>query len=183
MMYTTIIQKLDIMNIVFAVLATVTLIWNENTYIEAAIIMVATLALLASKYRFHRLLIFLTYSCSILFLGIILSKSTEEVVINGLKMPSNLFWVVIIAVIVGAAAAFFRLGTNSMTVVLITFHILMFVSAIRLSDSVPFIKALWSSNAQLYTVHSYYPILIASLLLGIFLEKYQVEMKKDRRND
>ena len=175
MMYTTLIQKLDIMNIVFAVLATVTLIWNENTYIEAAIIMVATLALLASKHRFHRLLIFLTYSCSILFLGIIFSKSTEEVVINGLKMPSNLLWIVIIA--------FFRLGTNSMTVVLITFHILMFVSAIRLSDSVPFIKALWSSNAQLYTVHSYYPILIASLLLGVFLEKYQIEMKKDRRND
>lgn len=182
-MYTTIIQKLDIMNLVFGILAVITLTWNENAYVEALIILVATLALVASKYRFHRLLIFLTYNCSILFLGIIFSKSTEEVVINGLKMPSNFLWIAIIAILVGAAAAFFRLGTNSMTVVLITFHILMFISAIQLSNSIPFIKALWSSNAQLYTVHSYYPILMASLLLGVFLEKYQVEIKKDRRND
>ncbi|MGN1385867.1 MAG: hypothetical protein ACI4XS_04615 [Bacillus sp. (in: firmicutes)] len=182
-MYTTIIQKLDITNLVFGILAVITLIWNENAYVEALIILVATLALVASKYRFHRLLIFLTYSCSILFLGIIFSKSTEDVVINGMKMPSNLIWITIIAVLVGAVCAFFKLGTNSMTAVLITFHILMFISAIKMSTSVPFIKALWSSNAQLYTVHTYYPILIASLLLGVFLEKYQIEIKKDRRND
>lgn len=182
-MYTTIIHKLDIANLVFGILAVVTLIWNENAYVEALIIITATLALVASKYRFHRLLIFLTYSCSILFLGIIFSKSTEDVVINGLKMPSNLIWIIAIAIIVGGVCAFFKLGTNSMTALLIAFHILMFISAIKMSANISFIKALWSSNAQLYTVHTYYPILIASLLLGIFLEKYQIEMKKDRRND
>ena len=182
-MYSTIIQKIDIINIVFAILATVTLIWNENAYVEALILIIATLALVASKYRFNSLLIFLTYSCSILFLGIIFSKSTEEMVLSGVTVPTNLIWIILIAVIAGAVATFFKLGTSSLTVLLTAFHILMFVSAIQLSDNIPFVQALWSSNAQLYTVRTFYPILIACLLLGVFLEKYQNEMKKDRRND
>jgi len=182
-MYNTIIRKIDIINLVFSIVATVALLVNEHALFEAIIIIAATLTLVVTKYRFNKLFIFVTYSFSILFLGIIFTNTAGQFLFENISILTNIYFVIAVAIIIGGIAAFTNLGTNSLSMVWLVFHLFMFVSAIQMTNHVPFIKALWSSNAQLYTIREYYPFIIAGLLIGIFLEKYQKAIKHDQNND
>ncbi len=182
-MYNTIIRKIDIINLVFSIVATVALLVNEHALFEAIIIIVATLTLVATKYRFNKLFIFVTYSFSILLLGIIFTNTAGQFLFENISILTNIYFVIAVAIIIGGIAAFTTLGTNALSMVWLVFHLFMFVSAIQMTNHVPFIKALWSSNAQLYTIREYYPFIIAGFLIGMFLEKYQKAIKHDRNND
>lgn len=181
-MYSTIIQKIDILNIVFAILATATLIMNEFAFLEALLIIASTVTLFITKHRYNKVFIFLTYTCSVFFFGLLFSRAADSFLLNSMTIPTNIAIVLLVAVIIGGISAFANFGSNTLSVVWLTLHLLMFVASVQMSTHISFISALWSNNAQLYTIREYYPFLIAGMLIGVFLEKYQVEMKKDHRN-
>lgn len=178
-MYNTIIKNIDILNVVFAIVATVALLMNDADILQACIILVATITLLATKYQFNRVFIFLTYTSSTFFFAFLYAKTVTDYTEN----TQHLIIVIAVSLLVGIIGATLKLGSNTLSFVWITMHILIFITAFQMTSHTVFIKALWSSNTQFYTISQYYPYLLAGFLIGVFLEKYQVAIKKDRRDD
>ncbi|MFS0780149.1 hypothetical protein [Bacillus sp. 1P06AnD] len=181
-MYSSIIQKIDIINCIFAVVSIFALIWNTNSYIEAVMIIVATITLIATKSAFNRTLIFITYAFSALIFGLLFSMLAETTTFNSFMLPSNYLSVAVLALIIGIIAAYARLESSILTLVWFTLYALMIISSFIMKD-IPFLQALWSREAQLYMMQKFYPFLLASMFIGVFLEKYQVAMKRDHRSD
>lgn len=180
-MYNAIIQKLDILNIFLAVIAVIALILNSHAYLEAFILLIATLTLFATKYKCNRTFIFLSYTCSFIIFGLLFAKAAKEILFHSIIVPSNVAVVIIIAVIIGAITAYAKFGSNTLSIVWFCLHILMLISSIQI-DFHSFLQSIWSNEAQIFTIREFYPFLIASMLIGAFLEKYQMEIKRDRHN-
>ncbi|WP_042350671.1 hypothetical protein [Bacillus massiliigorillae] len=181
-MYNAIIQKLDILNLILALIGMIALILNNHAYVTAIILILATLTLVSTKYKFNRALIFTTYTCSFIIFGLLFSKAAKEVFFHSFLMPSNIAIIILVAVIIGGIAAFAKFGSNTLSIVWFCLHILILISSIQV-DLHSFLGSIWSNEAQVFTIREFYPFLIASMLIGVFLEKYQVEIKRDRRNN
>lgn len=177
-MYNTIIKNIDILNVVFAIVATVMLLINENAYLLSCIILVTTFALFATKYTFSRLFIFLTYTGSTFFFAYLYGETMTSIV----TASNYLLIIIVIAVVVGLIASFIKLGSNTLSFVWLIMHILVFITAFQMTNHTSFLQAFWSNNAQLYTISQYYPYLLAGFLIGVFLEKYQAAIQRDRRD-
>ncbi|MEH6944282.1 hypothetical protein [Bacillus sp. JJ722] len=181
-MYNSIIRKLDILNILLAVIAVIALILNSHAYITATILLIATLTLFVTKYKFNKAFIFLTYTCSFIIFGLLFAKAAKEIFFHSIIVPSNIAVVIILAIIIGAVATFANFGSNTLSIIWFCLHILMLISSIQI-DFHSFFQSIWSNEAQIYTIREFYPFLIASMLIGAFLEKFQVEIKRDRHNN
>ncbi len=173
-MYTSIIKNCDILNVVFALIATVMLLINEQAILLSAIILLTTFALLATKYKFNRLLIFVTYFGSALFFISLYGKTITTISFGVM---------VALSAVIGIIAVSLKLGSNTLSFVWVIMHILVFITAFQMTNYTSFLSALWSNNAQLYTISQYYPYLLAGFLIGVFFEKYQMALKRDRRED
>lgn len=178
-MYNTIIKNIDIVNVVFAIVATVMLLINENAYLLSCTILVTTFALLVTKYRFNRLFTFLTYAGSAFFFAYLYG----ETITNVATASNYLLIIIAIASVIGLIASFVKLGSSTLSFVWLIMHLLVFITAFQMTNHTSFLQAFWSNNAQLYTISQYYPYLLAGFLIGVFLEKYQVAIKRDRRED
>ncbi|MGM9926098.1 MAG: hypothetical protein ACI35R_17775 [Bacillus sp. (in: firmicutes)] len=182
-MYNIVIQKFDMLNAVLALIAVIALILNSHAYVAALILMIATIALIAAKYKYHKALIFIAYACSIGLFGILFEKSAEEFFQGSLSSLSDIGIILGAAIVIGAIAAFRRFGTNTLSIVWFCLHILILLASTQIMGSDSFLRSLWSDEAQIYTIRSYYPFLLASMLVGVFLEKYQFEIKRERQNN
>lgn len=182
-MYSFLIQKMDMFNVFLALLATIALICNEQAYLQALLIIGSAVTLIATKYKFNRAIIFLTYACSIFYFGLFFTKITDIVPLQSIMLPSNVGYILILAITIGTIASYANFGSNTLSVVWLTLHLFILISTFQLSNQTSFFAAYWSEISQLYTIQTYYPFLLAGLLIGIYLEKYQVEIKRERRNN
>lgn len=180
-MYNSIIRKLDILNIVLAIVAMVALIVNQQAYLIALLLIISTISLVMTKHRFNKLFIFLTYTFTMTLFGILLVKVVDKIWLGSMLLPSNIIIILIMSLLIGGVAALAKFGTNTLSIVYFCLHILMIISAFQVNN-LSILQSFWSFDAQIYTVQKLYPFLIAALLIGLFLEKYQMEIKRDRRN-
>jgi hypothetical protein len=178
-MFINIIRQIDGLNTLLAVLGAMALIFVDLNILEAILLVVTSLLLLLSKYRPHRSVIFFSYLSSIVFLGNLFLKTTEDAGKSTIWLPSSIFTLVIFAIVIAAIASLSRFGTTTLSIVWLTMHLLIFVSSLQLGN---FIQSFWSFNSQLLAIHQYYPFLIMSMLIGVFLEKFQLEMIREYRN-
>ncbi|WP_050616374.1 hypothetical protein [Bacillus testis] len=181
-MYSDMIKKIDIIICIAAAASVIALWLNTHAFIESIIIIIATVTLVASKSVFNRTLIFVAYAFSSLLLGLLFSMLAETITFNSFMLPSNYLSVVLLALLIGLIAAYARLESSILSVVWFTLYVLMIIASAMLKD-ISFLHAFWSKDAQLYMMQKFYPFLLASMLIGVFMEKYQIAMKRDRRSD
>ncbi|WP_163099074.1 hypothetical protein [Peribacillus alkalitolerans] len=178
-MFMNIIRQIDGLNIILAVLGAIALIFVDMNILEGILLVISSLLLFLSKYRPQRSVIFFSYLSSILFLGNLFLKTTEETSRSSIWLPSNITTLALFTAIIAAIAALSRFGTTTLSIVWLTTHILIFISSLQIGS---FIDSFWSYNSLFLAIHRYYPFLIMSMLIGVFLEKFQLEMIREYRN-
>lgn len=182
-MFISIIRKIDMVNVFFAIIVAIALIWNEREYIQALILLISAISLLITKYKYSKASIFISYTCSLFFFGILLTKLTEVASFQSIMLPTNVFVILLISIIIAFIASYIQFGSGTLTIVWFILHLLMIGSTIHLSESSSLLAVYWSNEAQTYTIHSFYPFLLAGMLIGIYLEKYQIAIKREKNNN
>ncbi|WP_108671570.1 hypothetical protein [Peribacillus acanthi] len=178
-MFMKIIRQIDGLNTMLAVLGAIAILFIDFNIVEGILLVIASLLLLLSKYRPLRSVIFFSYVSSIAFLGNLFLRTTEETNNSTIWLPSSITTVIIFAIVIAAIASLSRFGTTTLSFIWLALHLLIFISSLQMGH---FIQSFWSFNSQFLAIHQYYPFLIMSMLIGVFLEKFQLEMIREYRN-
>lgn len=181
-LYLSIIRKIDLFNILFALFGAMALWIYEGAWLELSVMLTSTLLLLISKYKYNRPIIFFAYFFSTLFFAILFAKTSEEFSVKFSLIPSSIYGLIGITILIGLVAAAARFGTSTLSLVWLTLHLLVFFATLQMSQYTSFFKAFWSSNAQMIAVQEYYPFIVMGMLIGVFLEKFQMELMRDYKN-
>ena len=178
-MFNSIIQKLDIANLVLAIGAGYCLLVNEKAYLQGLTMLLAIGMLLVAKYRYTRIHIFLTYFFSLVFFGLLFQQISEKPIFANIEMPLDNAGIILAALLLGAVAAYGKLGSHTLSILWFALHAVMIFVSFRLAGA-SFFDLYWSLPAQKETISGFYPILLAAMLIGVFFEKYQYEIRHDK---
>ena len=178
-MFNSIVQKLDIINLVLALIAGYCLLANEQAYLQGLAMLLAIGMLLLAKYRYTRIHIFFTYFFSLFFFGLLFQQVAEKPIFANFELPLNSAVILLAAVLLSAIAAYGKFGSQTLSLLWFTLHAVMIFVSFRLSGP-SFFDMYWSIPAQKEAISGFYPILLAAMLIGVFFEKYQSEIRHDK---
>lgn len=180
-MFNTIVHKADLLNIGFSIIAVIALIMNEGKFILSAILLAATGALLFSKRIPSRVSIFIAYTATTMFLAILFFTYGGEHLVENVSILGSTAIIFLVSLLIGGLAALSRFSTNSISVLWLALHTLILIASFRTMGDGSILTALWGEEAQKQVINSFYPILIAAVLIAVFLDKYRFEIKRERK--
>ncbi|WP_026694511.1 hypothetical protein [Peribacillus kribbensis] len=177
-MFLKLLRILDSVNIFFGLLTAVLLIAFHSIWIDSIAIILSAALLWKTKYDNRRTLLFLAYFISSWYLASLLTSPLLLETIHVRSLPYQPLCVLGIALLIGLIAAAFLFGTSTLTFIWLVLYLLAAAEAL-LSSPGSFLSNYWTGAQMSDTIHQFYPVLIAVIFIGIYLEKFQKAMVLD----
>ena len=140
------------------------------------LLLAAGILLIISKLYGTPLIFFLTYSIHIFLIGILVF---ELLSIEWLSINLYLF-LALIAILISLITIIIRSNTSTLTLFWLALHSLILIYGFIGEGS--FWSTVWSPESIQTIFQTLYSVLIAFFLIGIFLDRFQTELKREYRD-
>lgn len=178
-MFQNILRSIDILTIILSVTAIYSMVFMETDLINSLLIILSPLLLLIAKYKGSRTLLFLAYLCTTIFFTSIIYNALSTGSTDYFHSGASSFFIALIAITVSLSAAIIGFGTNTLTILWISLHILVLRQTLILYSASAFFEHFWSEKALDTVIRHDYPFILMIIWLGLFLDKYQRELSRE----
>lgn len=175
-MFTNIMKRIDYVNLIGFIAGSLVLLFMRAEYLIGVLVLAAGLLLISSKINGSLMMYFLTYFVHLYLIGIII----YGLFIDHVHMWNDYAFIGVSALAVSVMAVLVRTSTGTLSLFWMTLHILIIIQAFIGQGS--FLSAYWSIPTVQHVFHSFYPLLIAFFLIGVFFDRFQTELKREYSN-
>ena len=179
-MLQNLLRTIDIITILLAAAAAYSMIVLETALVNSLLIAAAPVLLLIAKYKGSKLLLFFAYMCTTLYFTAVLYDTFSE----GAERYFTSGWPAVLlaaaALIISIAAAIIGFGTNTLTILWFMLHLLVIRQTLVLYVPSSFFSHFWARETADMAITRGYPVLLMAVWLGLFLDKYQRELRRER---
>ena len=175
-MFNYIMKRIDYVNLIGFIAGSLILLFLRAEYLIGILLLAAGALLIASKMNGTLMMHLLTYFVHLFLIGIIL---------YGLVVPAEQLWsdyglIAMIALAIAVMAVLVRTSTGALSLFWLSLHILIIIQAF-IGQGL-FLSIYWSIPSIQQAFYSFYPLLIASFLIGVFFDRFQTELKREYTN-
>ncbi|WP_110928520.1 hypothetical protein [Bacillus massiliglaciei] len=178
-MFQNILRTLDIFIIILSVMAAVSLWMGGSSVISILLIVLSPALLLFAKYKRNRLLLFAAYSTTTVYFTAILYNGLTDSSVDFFQSEARVLLYGLAAILVSIIAAVVGFGTNTLTILWLSFYILVIFETVTHYPLSSFLDHFWSRSVIEDAVRKDYPFLLMVIWIGLFLDKYQRELTRD----
>ena len=175
-MFNDIMKRIDYANMIGFLAGGLILLLVRAEYLIGFLVLAAGVLLIWSKVNRATIIYLVTYFIHLFFAGIIIYGHF----INNEQTWSNYAFIGIAALAIAVMAFLVRTNTGTLSLFWLSLHILLIIQAFITPGS--FMSDYWSINSIQQVFHSFYPLLIAVFLIGLFLDRFQTEIKREYSN-
>lgn len=175
-MFNYIMKRIDYVNMTGFLAGSFILIIIQADFLLGILLLAAGILLLLSKMNGSMPMYILTYTIHFFLIGLFiytLFRNNDFTLGEYALLGAIALAVAIMAVIV-------RTSTGTLTLFWLALHSLIIIQAFISPGS--FMANFWSIHSVQQVFHSFYPVLIAFFLIGVFFDRFQTELKREYRN-
>lgn len=172
-MFTDWLNKINYANMIGFIFGSLMMFFAWGAPLIGALLLIAGVLLIRSKHHGTPLIFFMTYFVHLYLIGLFIF---ELLSIHWLSISPYIF-MAILAVLISLIAVIIRSNTSTLTLFWFALHILIFVYGFFGGGT--FWASVWSPESVQSIFKTFYSVLIACFLVGIFLDRFQTELKRE----
>ncbi|WP_462405832.1 hypothetical protein [Gracilibacillus sp. Marseille-QA3620] len=175
-MFNYIMKRIDYVNMAGFLVGGFILLIMRADYLLGILLLIAGILLLLSKMNGSMPLYILTYFVHFFLIGLFI----YSLFMNNAYTLGEYALIGAAALAVAVMALIVRTSTGTLTLFWLALHSLIIIQAFISPGS--FMTELWSTQSVQQVFHTFYPLLIAFFLIGVFFDRFQTELKREYRN-
>jgi hypothetical protein len=175
-MFTDWLYKLNYVNMIGFIFGSLMMFFIWDAPLMGVLLLVAGVLLIISKLNGRPLIYFMTYLVHLYLIGLLIF---ELLSIEWLSISPYLF-VICLAAMISLIAVIIRSNTSTLTLFWLALHIL--ILAYGFVGGGTYWATVWSPESVQAVFKTFYSILIAFFLIGVFLDRFQNELKREYRD-
>lgn len=175
-MFTDWLYKVNYINMFGFIFGSLMMFFVWNAPLMGALLLAAGILLIISKLNGRPFIYFMTYLVHLCLIGLLIF---ELLSIEWLSISPYLL-VVCIAALISLIAVIIRSNTSTLSLFWLALHIL--ILAYGFIGEGTFWATVWSPGSVQAVFKTFYSILIAFFLIGVFLDRFQNELKREYRD-
>ena len=172
-MFTDWLYKMNYLNMIGFMFGSFMMFFVWNSPLMGVLLIAAGLLLILSKLYGTPTIFFMTYWVHLYLIGLFIF---ELLSIEWLSI-SPYFFMALLAALISIITIIIRSNTSTLTLFWFALHILIIVFGFVEGDT--FLSSVWNPVAVQAIFKTFYSILIAFFLIGIFLDRFQTELKRE----
>ena len=175
-MFTDWLYKINYINMIGFIFGSLMMFFVWDSPFMGVLLLVAGALLIISKLYGTPSIFFMTYWIHIYLIGLLIF---ELLSIEWLSI-SPYFFVAFIAALISIITIVIRSNTSTLTLFWFALHILIIVYGFM--EGTTFWSSVWSPETVQSVFKTFYSVLIAFFLIGVFLDRFQTELKREYRD-
>ncbi len=175
-MFTDWLYKLNYVNMFGFIFGSLMMFFVWDAPLMGVLLLTAGVLLIFSKLYGKPLIYFMTYLVHLYLIGLLIFDLLS---IKWLSTSPN-FFIGFIAALISIIAVIIRSNTSTLTLFWLALHILIIAYGFVGDDT--FWSTVWSPESVEAVFHTFYSVLIAFFLIGVFLDRFQNELKREYRD-
>ncbi|WP_455663377.1 hypothetical protein [Pradoshia sp.] len=175
-MFIYIMKRIDYINLIGFLVGSLILLIMRAEYLIGILLLAGGILLILSKINGSLMMYFLTYFVHLFLIGTII----YSLLLHNERIWSQYVFIGVSSLAIAVMAVLVRTSTGTLSLFWLCLHILIIIQAAI--SHVSFMSAYWSISSLEQVFHSFYPLLIASFLIGIFFDRFQTELKREYSN-
>lgn len=172
-MFTDWLNKINYANMVGFIFGSIMMFFAWGAPFIGVLLLIAGVLLILSKHNGTPFIFFMTYAFHLYLIGLFIF---ELLSIHWLSISPYLF-MAFLAVFISLIALIIRSNTSTLTLFWFVLHIL--ILAYGFFSGGTFWSSVWSPESIHAVFKTFYSVLIAFFLVGIFLDRFQTELKRE----
>ena len=175
-MFTDWLYKMNYANLFGFIFGSLMMFFVWDSLLTGVLLLAAGVLLIISKRNGTPFIFFTTYLVHLFLIGLFIS---EQLSFGWLSTGPYLL-LAITAALISLIAVMIRSNTSTLTLFWLALHILIIIYGFISGDA--FFSSVWSPLSVHAVFKSFYAVLIAFFLIGVFLDRFQTELKREYRD-